>query len=632
MMDLFSSITEKYSGQVTKHHQYTASSYKSPFITNLNGHNHVKTVSDTIIEELELDSIYKEILPIWGDTPGAKLDIGKYTTDISFLTKTQEQISYLKEEKRRISLSNEDVVKPQITPSECAKMRTDIHQFYGDVNFFHKHNFADFSGLEFLNRNSDYMNLSIYSQYLTFMMHFIFPIHAILFPFILLFLTGRLNMSAYIEQVCQILKKNFIGKQIFKLNASANITLLLLVLWGGYYAVQGYLSINSIRRFTNHLFHAKELMRNIEYWCQTAYREWDTNWSEHITLYSPLFVKQMMHYTTQWKQIIEKTSRDYTSLFPKGDTLWETLLSKTNLSFSTLKQSGEMLVTMYELFCSPVYESALLIIPDWLEYANSMHEWANKNSLTKATFIERTTMNEETAIIEEIDIAPNTEENKRKKKKRTPYMKQHIYPVLSSKNTKGNIVANNSPLNKNGILTGINASGKTTHIKSLLLNILLTQQIGMGFYKECCLQPYTHFHLYMNVPDTNGRDSLFQSEARKCKIILDEIQSATNENPHSHHFCAFDELFSGTNPNDANRITFLFLEYMALHFKNTQFWITTHFHKVCQKLKKRKLSNIEFYFMPDDLSYQLSSGISQTENALHVLRELNYPNEILIYL
>jgi hypothetical protein len=39
------------------------------------------------------------------------------------------------------------------------------------------------------------------------------------------------------------------------------------------------------------------------------------------------------------------------------------------------------------------------------------------------------------------------------------------------------------------------------------------------------LSPFDHIHSYLNIPDTSGRDSLFQAEARRCKEILDCIEN-----------------------------------------------------------------------------------------------------------
>ena len=57
---------------------------------------------------------------------------------------------------------------------------------------------------------------------------------------------------------------------------------------------------------------------------------------------------------------------------------------------------------------------------------------------------------------------------------------------------------------------------KNYHVKSYIIN-LLSQQIGFGYYKKGILNPFDYIHCYINIPDDCSRDSLFQSEVRRCK-------------------------------------------------------------------------------------------------------------------
>ena len=179
------------------------------------------------------------------------------------------------------------------------------------------------------------------------------------------------------------------------------------------------------------------------------------------------------------------------------------------------------------------------------------------------------------------------------------------------------------------IITGPNASGKTTILKSTLINIILTQQFGCGFYDSAKLSPFKHIHCYLNIPDTSGRDSLFQAEARRCKQILDIISA----NKEDAHFCAFDELYSGTNPEEAEISASAFMLYIQ-KYKNVTSLLTTHFVKVCKKLDKVK--TIKNYKMVADkigskikYTYKLGEGISEVKGGINVLTEMNYPKEIL---
>jgi hypothetical protein len=189
-------------------------------------------------------------------------------------------------------------------------------------------------------------------------------------------------------------------------------------------------------------------------------------------------------------------------------------------------------------------------------------------------------------------------------------------------------VKNSYKLKKNMIITGPNASGKTTFIKMTLINTLLSQQIGCGFYKKASIQPYDSFCSYINIPDTSGRDSLFQAEARRCKQVLDSVNDKTK-----HVFCIFDELFSGTNPEEASASAFAFLQYLALQ-PNCTFLLTTHFIDVCRNLKENKtilMKHMKTTTHQNKLiyTYKLSNGLSTIHGGIHVLMEMNYPMDII---
>jgi DNA mismatch repair protein MutS len=135
----------------------------------------------------------------------------------------------------------------------------------------------------------------------------------------------------------------------------------------------------------------------------------------------------------------------------------------------------------------------------------------------------------------------------------------------------------------------------------------------------------------LNIPDTSGRDSLFQAEARRCKEILDVI----HENKKSRHFCIFDELYSGTNPEEAVSSATAFMEYIVKN-KNMSCLLTTHFVKVCKNLKKNenvvncqmeseKVNDVIHY------KYKLKPGISLIKGGASVLKAMDYPKELLIH-
>jgi DNA mismatch repair ATPase MutS len=156
--------------------------------------------------------------------------------------------------------------------------------------------------------------------------------------------------------------------------------------------------------------------------------------------------------------------------------------------------------------------------------------------------------------------------------------------------------------------------------------------MGCGFYSTASLTPYKHIHCYLNIPDTSGRDSLFQAEARRCKDIIDIIHI----NPNDNHFCVFDELYSGTNPDEAVSSATAFMLYLA-KYKNVNCLLTTHFYKVCKHLENEK--EFENYYMETikdaanlngfNYTYKIKKGISNIRGGIKVLKDMNYPEEII---
>jgi len=186
---------------------------------------------------------------------------------------------------------------------------------------------------------------------------------------------------------------------------------------------------------------------------------------------------------------------------------------------------------------------------------------------------------------------------------------------------------NNINVDKNMIITGPNASGKTTILKTTVINLLFSQTYGYGFYSKATIPLYDKIHCYLNIPDTSGRDSLFQAEARRCKEIIDELNISPRK-----HFCIFDELFSGTNPIEACASSYGFIKYLV-DTQNMDFILTTHLLDLCSLLDNviqnnnmgvEKTDNFNFKY-----TYKLNSGISSIKGGLKVLSDLEYPVEIL---
>ena len=92
-------------------------------------------------------------------------------------------------------------------------------------------------------------------------------------------------------------------------------------------------------------------------------------------------------------------------------------------------------------------------------------------------------------------ILENSHINNAQFKKKTCSLKNTFYPPLMNDAP----VKNSISMKKNIIVTGPNAAGKTTLLKSLLLNVLFSQQVGKGFYDKANINPYEYLHCYLNI-------------------------------------------------------------------------------------------------------------------------------------
>jgi hypothetical protein len=196
--------------------------------------------------------------------------------------------------------------------------------------------------------------------------------------------------------------------------------------------------------------------------------------------------------------------------------------------------------------------------------------------------------------------------------------------------TPSNIIKNTITFKKNIIITGPNASGKTTILKSCISNLIISQQIGMGCYdKNSKVYLYDKFYSYLNIPDTSERDSLFEAEAKRCLEFIHKIK----ENPKYTTFLLFDEMYSGTNPSEATMAALSFINY--LNQLNVSFMITTHYYDICNSKKLAKnIKNMHMDAYENEnkeiiYNYKLLNKPSFVRGGINILKRLQYPDEIL---
>lgn len=256
--------------------------------------------------------------------------------------------------------------------------------------------------------------------------------------------------------------------------------------------------------------------------------------------------------------------------------------------FTRVYYSGEIWSQLYQIADDPVYQRAINYSFGWNGYVYHLWNIGICKHMKPATF----TVEDNHSVGDHHSVEDNHSDGDRYTKLQLIHQTYpHLYSnssdefeTVNSDETKPEIepTKNTVCLDKNIILTGPNASGKTTVLKMTMMNLIFNQQYGYGFYDECIMPyVYKHFCFYLNIPDTNGRDSLFQAEARRCSEIATKASECTRKN--EHMFCIFDELFSGTNPEDATDASVAFIRHLTNNHPTTDFMLTTHYIAVCDQ-------------------------------------------------
>ena len=500
-----------------------------------------------------------------------------YTTDVDFLKDNQKLIKMYK----RLPNDNDYI------SSKYSNIIEIWNEIKNDISFKEKYYYIDWPMFEFLNKSENFLQcMSIYNIASPIISFFI-PIIILIIPFFILKLKGLpITINDYIEVLKTIIANHAIGKLFTEFNNVEIGQKFYLLVSAGFYVFSIYQNIIVCSRFKNNMNRIHKYFSEIKDYLNKTIESMEN----YLTYSSSLHT----HYN--FNNILIEKIKILTELKNKISSI-----SEYKLSFKKIFEIGHILKYFYEIYEKIEYNDALLYSFGFNGYIDCIEGLQNNIEERKISFAEFTS----------------------KKKKNS--FKNNYYAVLKNSNP----VKNNIKLDKNMSITGPNASGKTTVLKSVLINVILTQQFGCGFYDSAKLKPYKYIHCYLNIPDTSGRDSLFQSEARRCKEILDIIDS----NKKDYHLCVFDELYSGTNPEEAVIGSTAFMEYLVKN-KYISSMLTTHFIKVCEKLSKNK--NITNYHMDVtkqnnkiNYTYLLKEGISNVKGGLSVLYDMNYPKEII---
>lgn len=176
----------------------------------------------------------------------------------------------------------------------------------------------------------------------------------------------------------------------------------------------------------------------------------------------------------------------------------------------------------------------------------------------------------------------------------------------------------------NVMITGSNASGKSTFIKALAINVLLAQSICTCMAKKMRL-PHSAIITSMAV-----KDNVLYGESYYIREIkyLKRIISALNDE--KTVICVIDEILRGTNTEERIAASAAILRYLSE--KKCITIVATHDIELTELLK----NNYENYHFTEYIQdkkilfeYKLHAGPATSRNAIKLLEYMGFPEEII---
>ena len=544
-----------------------------------------KPILDNLDKDLELTkanegseiSVYKKILnpqTTFGELciePFSKY----YTTDVTYLKETQDLCKNI----------NDVVVDKNVIENTWENYKN----IKNNKSFLDTYQYIDWSYFKWMNKMGSFLLILGFYNLSSPVINLFAPVFMLIVPFFILKVMGLpVTTASYYNILVQQLKRHAIGQLFTKWNSVTFSKKMYLLFCFGMYLYSIYQNILSCRRFYKNTNYIASTFKNFK-----TYIDYSV---ENITYYVNLISEYKKY--DEFKNVLLDKKEKLVSYYNKFVGLPTEIVS-----FKTLPYLGESMKYFYTIYDSSDFKETIEYSFAFNGYLDVMKNISN---------------NVKNKTINKIKLLED--------KKTKLVLKQHHHPLIEDKPVK-----NDLNLKKNKVITGPNASGKTTLLKSTIINILLTQQVGYGYYKSGKITPFHHIHCYMNIPDTNGRDSLFQAEARRCLEILNNME----ENKNDRHFAIFDELYSGTNPYEAISSAHAYLKYISKN-KKIKFMLTTHFIKLCDLLDddKKYIENCNMKTTVDDndiptYEYKIKKGISKIKGGICVLKDLKYPRKII---
>ncbi|WP_446897107.1 MutS-related protein [Clostridium sp. LBM24168] len=204
------------------------------------------------------------------------------------------------------------------------------------------------------------------------------------------------------------------------------------------------------------------------------------------------------------------------------------------------------------------------------------------------------------------------------KKNQSIIIKDMMHPLIDK------AIPNSLKVEKSILITGSNASGKSTFLKAMALNIIFSQTIctcTASYFRGFYVKIYTSMALR---DDVLSRESYYVVETKSLKRIIDNIDESLPT------ICFVDEILRGTNTVERIAASSQLLKYITL--ENCICVAATHDVELTYILE----NYFENYHFQENIldnkilfDYKIYRGRSMTQNAIKLLSILGYKDDIV---
>ena len=155
------------------------------------------------------------------------------------------------------------------------------------------------------------------------------------------------------------------------------------------------------------------------------------------------------------------------------------------------------------------------------------------------------------------------------------YAEDFFHPSVN----KAQVVTNSVTIGDNGnprnvIISGVNAGGKSTHMKAIAICCIMSQVWGIAPARRFIFTPFHSINTYLNITDdVSKQQSLFRTEIARAQTLLTSVKQL----PANHFsFTILDEICTGTERIEGEALAYAIAKKLGL-YKNSLVLLASHF-------------------------------------------------------